>query len=119
MSKIILHEAPCSSQDCPFCSYDNKCKLSGDRECNCIGGYRDSLTFDFSKCDRCTAPNNEEVEEEANYIYYVIKEHKTGGTWAQCGSCGSFKSKKGAIDYCIELMKENDLSVNRFTVYCV
>jgi len=56
MSKIILDEAPSTGswERCPFAldSDYRKCMLS-KMECNCIGGYRDYISFDFTRCPYC------------------------------------------------------------------
>lgn len=55
MSKIVLDSEPNLSFDrCPLMYPDrNECIL-GKFHCPCIGGYYDSLSFDFDECPYCT-----------------------------------------------------------------
>lgn len=55
MAKIVLDEEPSSLSwnKCPFMK-DKQICLFTESECDCIGGYYDSLSFDFDKCKYCT-----------------------------------------------------------------
>ena len=50
MCKIILNKEPTHKEECPIYELLCKDKVYG---CMCVGGYFDSLTFDFDKCPYC------------------------------------------------------------------
>lgn len=53
-SKIVISDAPMHKEECPL--WELKCNRE---QCWCVGGYYDSLTFEFEKCPYCVALNNE------------------------------------------------------------
>lgn len=63
MSKIVLDSTPnLSGNECPFLHYYRYdggwvCDMS-HKECPCVGGYYDSLFFEFTDCPYCTVKNN-------------------------------------------------------------
>jgi len=53
MAKIILDSEPSAfSNKCPFMKGESTCTFT-NRECDCIGGYYDSISFDFERCNYC------------------------------------------------------------------
>ena len=55
MTKVVLDKEPSnlSWNKCPFMKNERIC-LFTESECNCVGGYYDSMYFEFSKCPYCT-----------------------------------------------------------------